>query len=142
MERLRGLEQRGRYGSLENSVLLQLEVELLDGGRFTLGTDGSWQCTTGPMSSDFMMGETYDARRTFSDWVPAREVASPTASLVAQRSEPVRITETLLPVSRTEVAPHVHIYDLGQNISGWVRLTVEAPGRHPGAAAPRRTSKS
>lgn len=121
-------EQRGRYGSLENSVLLQLEIELLDGSRLTLGTDDSWQCTTGPiLSSDFMMGETYDARRTLSDWVPAREVAPPTASLVAQRSEPVRITETLLPVSRTEVAPHVHIYDLGQNISGWVRLKVEAP---------------
>jgi alpha-L-rhamnosidase len=79
------------------------------------------------MSSDFMMGETFDARRTSSAWLRAREVAAPAAALVAQRSEPVRITETLAPVSRREAAPGVWIYDLGQNITGWVRLQVSAP---------------
>ena len=121
-------EQRGRYGSLENSLLVQLEVELADGSRLTLGTDGSWQCSTGPiLSSDFMMGETCDARREPRDWLPAREVAAPSAALVAQRAEPVRIVETLAPVSRTEISPGVWIYDLGQNITGWIRLKVEAP---------------
>ena len=57
-------EQRGRYGSLENSLLVQLEVELQNGEVMTVGTDGSWQCGTGPiLSSDFMMGEVYDGRR-------------------------------------------------------------------------------
>ncbi len=121
-------EQRGRYGSLENSLLVQLEVEFADGTRLTLGTDGSWQCATGPiLSSDFQMGETYDARREPRDWLPAREVAAPEAPLVAQRSEPVRVTQTLAPVSHAEVGPGVHLYDLGQNIAGYVRLKVEAP---------------
>ncbi len=125
-------EQRGRYGSLENSLLVQLEVELADGSRLTLGTDGSWQCATGPiLSSDFMMGETCDARREPNGWLPALEVAAPSAALVAQRAEPVRITEILAPVSRVEIRPGVWIYDLGQNITGWVRLKVEAPaGTH------------
>jgi alpha-L-rhamnosidase len=35
-------EQRGRYGSLENSLLVQLEVELADGRRLVVGTDGAW----------------------------------------------------------------------------------------------------
>ena len=121
-------EQRGRYGSLENSLLVQLEIELSDGSRFTLGTDGSWQCATGPiLSSDFMMGEAYDARREPRDWLPAREVAAPAAPLVAQRAEPVRVTETLAPVSHSEISPGVHLYDMGQNMTGWVRLRVEAP---------------
>jgi alpha-L-rhamnosidase len=121
-------ETRGRYGSLENSLLVQLEVELTDGTRLTLGTDGSWQCATGPiLASDFQMGETYDARREPRDWLPAQEVAAPAAPLVAQRAEPVRIMETLAPVSRTELSPGVHLYDLGQNMTGWVRLKVEAP---------------
>ncbi len=121
-------EHRGRYGSLENSLLVQLEVEFTDGSRVTLGTDASWQCATGPiLSSDFMMGEAYDARREPRDWLSAREVAAPTATLVAQCSEPVRIIETLEPVSRVEIKPGVWIYDLGQNISGYVRLRVEAP---------------
>ncbi|MBL9206142.1 MAG: family 78 glycoside hydrolase catalytic domain [Opitutaceae bacterium] len=121
-------EQRGRYGSLENSLLVQLEVELTSGERLILGTDGSWQCATGAiLASDFQMGETYDARRTPRDWISAREVAPPPALLVAQRSEPVRITQTLTPDSRAEVAPGIFIYDLGQNLSGWVRLKVDAP---------------
>lgn len=121
-------ETRGRYGSLENSLLVQLEVELTDGTRLTLGTDGSWQCATGPiLASDFQMGETYDARRSPRDWLPAREVGAPAAPLVAQRAEPVRIMETLAPVSHTELIPGVHLYDLGQNMTGWVRLKVEAP---------------
>jgi alpha-L-rhamnosidase len=140
-------ETRARYGSLENSLLAQLEVELTDGRRLTFGTDSSWTCNTGPiLTSDWMMGETYDARRehpgwdqpNFSSdsvshpspftlhsshpWLAARETPAPTVPLVAQRSEPVRITELLKPVSLTEITPGVFIYDLAQNISGWARL--------------------
>jgi alpha-L-rhamnosidase len=121
-------EQRGRYGSLENSLLVQLEIELADGRQIVIGSDQSWTCATGPiLSADFQMGESYDARRVPADWLPALETDAPAAPLVAQRAEPVRVTETLTPVSSTEIKPGVFIYDLGQNISGWVRLRVEAP---------------
>ncbi len=131
-------ETRARYGSLENSLLVQLEIEYEDGNTLALGTDGRWECNTGPiLSSDMQMGEVYDARREqsgwdqpgrFEGWLPAREVAPPAASLVAQRSEPVRITETLTPVSTRELRPGVRLFDLGQNISGWVKLELtEAP---------------
>ena len=155
-------ETRARYGSLENSLMVQLEVELHNGQRITVNTDGSWTCNTGPiLFSDFMMGETYDARRERTgwdsakffgnDWLPARElcsrrreeadasIASGTGNppphvggyesipLVAQRSEPVQIVERLTPVSLNEISPGVFIYDLGQNIAGWVRLRVKAP---------------
>lgn len=121
-------ETKGRYGSLENSALLQLEIELGDGSRVTIGSDSTWRCATGPiLSSDMQMGETYDARRTPRDWLPAREVAAPGVPLVAQRSEPVRITETRAPVSHQEISPGVHLYDMGQNMTGWIRLRVEAP---------------
>jgi len=143
-------ETRARYGSLENSLIIQLEIELADGKRLTVVTDGSWTCNTGPiLSSDFMMGEIYDARRERKGWdsaridegrarhsvraeaalpwQPAREVAAPAVPLVAQRSEPVQVVETLAPVSVNEISPGVFIYDLGQNIAGWVRLGVNAP---------------
>ncbi len=130
-------ETRARYGSLENSLILQLEVEIADGQRLTFGTDDSWRCNTGPiLSSDFMMGETYDARRERTgwdtanfagkDWPPAREVAPPSVPLVAQRSEPVRLVEQLSPLSVNETKPGVFIFDLGQNIVGWVRLRMNA----------------
>ncbi|MEY4385328.1 MAG: hypothetical protein RLY20_611 [Verrucomicrobiota bacterium] len=131
-------ETRARYGSLENSLMAQLEVELTDGQRITVNTDGSWTCNTGPiLFSDFMMGETYDARRerggwdspakAETNWLPAREVAAPTVPLVAQRAEPVRVVEQFTPLSVNEIQPGVFIFDLGQNIAGWVRLKVNAP---------------
>lgn len=150
-------ETRGQYGTLQNSLLIQLEAELQNGETVIVVTDASWRCETGPiLSSDFMMGETYDARRErtgwskpgFNDsaWLAAVEVAPSKVHipkfgfsnnqpgdtdedlpLVAQRSEPVRIVETLRPVSVNEIRPGVFIYDLGQNIAGWVRLTVSGP---------------
>ena len=131
-------ETRARYGSLENSLLVQLEVELVDGKCLTLVTDGSWTCNTGPiLASDFMLGETYDARREHQgwdgahfpghDWLPAREFAAPAVPLVAQLSEPVRVVEKITPISVNEIRPGVFIYDLGQNIAGWVRLRINAP---------------
>jgi len=145
-------ETRARYGSLENSFLLQLEMELSDGRTVVVQSDRTWQCHTGPiLSSDFMMGEVYDARREQDTtlllpvaaatqapgpspellaslpWLQAREVSAPAAPLVAQRAGPVRITEELVPISSNEVAPGVHVLDFGQNISGWIRLAVRAP---------------
>ncbi|QEG35756.1 alpha-L-rhamnosidase [Bythopirellula goksoeyrii] len=147
-------ETRGQYGTLENSLLLQLEVELENGHTLTFGSDGTWKCNSGPiLFSDFMMGESYDARREqegwdrsdFDDaiWLPALEADPPTIHipkfgfsnnvqaetseplpLVAQRNEPVRVVERLTPISVEQVEPNTFIYDLGQNIAGWVDISV------------------
>ncbi len=130
-------ETRGRYG-FRNSMAARIELELESGDRITVTSDSSWRCDTGPLlASDFMMGETYDARREHkgadqpgyddSAWLPAVVVDPPDAPLVAQRSEPVRITQTIHPVSVKPVAKNKYLFDLGQNISGWVRLRVRAP---------------
>jgi alpha-L-rhamnosidase len=121
-------ESRARYGSLENSLIVQLEMEAMNGRRSVIGTDEGWECRTGPiLSSDFQMGEVYDARResettAAEEGLRARVVSPPEARLVAQRSEPVQITQLISPISQQEVTRGVVIFDLGQNISGWVRL--------------------
>ncbi|MCE5184873.1 MAG: glycoside hydrolase family 78 protein [Planctomycetaceae bacterium] len=129
-------ETRGRYG-LQNSLLVQLELTLADGSTQTVSSDSSWKCAAGPvLSSDFMMGETYDARFELTGWERpdyadeawsrVLTVEAPAARLAAQRSEPVGIVETIKPVSVHESSPGVWVYDLGQNIAGWVRLKIDA----------------
>ncbi len=130
-------ETRGRYG-WDNSLLVQLEIESEDGTRQTVATDDSWRCAAGPiLCSDFMMGETYDARHELTGWDQPQYdetgwsavllVKPPGVPLVAERSEPVRVMETIDPVSVNEIEPGIFICDLGQNISGWVRLRVKGP---------------
>ena len=112
-----------------NSLLVQLEITLADGSTQIVTSDDSWKCAAGPIiSSDFMMGEAYDARQELfgwdqpdyndTEWANVRRVPAPDVPLVAQRSEPVQIIEMVTPLSVHESAPGTWIYDLGQNITG------------------------
>jgi alpha-L-rhamnosidase len=62
--------QRGHYGD-HPQFLAQMVIEYADGSQQTMGTDGSWRGTTGPIQhSDFLQGEAYDARLAPHNWHP------------------------------------------------------------------------
>jgi len=127
------------YGT-ENSLCVQFEIEYADGSSDIVVSDGTWRCTSGPiMYSSLYMGEMYDATKEMPGWDTSgfddngwrlaviRE--KPEALLVAQRSQPVHVTGTITPVNMSEPKKGVFVFDLGQNIVGWVRLKVTAgPG--------------
>ncbi|MGD2245245.1 MAG: glycoside hydrolase family 78 protein [Candidatus Aminicenantes bacterium] len=126
---------RGNYG-LQNSLLLQLEVEYVDGTTEIVASDENWRCAHGPIiSSDLLMGEHYDARKEMpgwdtaefddKDWKPVVIVDKPQAKLVAQPSESVQVKHSIEPVEMTEPKKDVYVFDLGQNIAGWVKLRVK-----------------
>ena len=212
--------RRDLYGD-RPQFLAQLVIEYADGSRRTVVTDASWRGATGPiLHSDFLQGETYDARRVPSGWRPvmldaaasrlkqvdvtarlrarvqndrlsvvadnkiagdpayltpkqlrvdytlngaahSRTVtedgtlmipglgetpgplvlrravygvlgaAAGPARLVAQVGPPVRVTQTLIPRRVTRPAPGAYLYDLGQNMVGWARLTVQGKAGTP-----------
>lgn len=132
--------QRPRLFGDRPWLLAQLEIETVDGQRQIIATDDSWRVTThGPLrQSGLYEGETYDARREMpgwdrpgfddSHWQPATLGTNLHAGkLVWQRSEPIRVTQEFPAVALTEPAPGVYVFDLGQNIAGWVRFTAKAP---------------
>ncbi len=120
-------------------LLLQLVVEYAGGGRETIVSDESWKLTTdGPIrANNEYDGEEYDTRLEmegwnragFDDraWSPVELVPAPAGALVAQMIEPIRVTQTLRPLSVKRLAPGVHIVDMGQNLVGWCRLQVSGP---------------
>jgi len=208
--------QRDLYGT-RPQLLAQMVIEYADGSRQTIVSDGSWRGATGPiLHSDFLQGETYDARRAPAWWRPVavepaaaprkqvdvtarlramvkddalavvagNEIAGDPAyntvkalrvdytlagaahtrtvnedetlhipapgeapgalvlrravygvagggagrpALVAQTGPPVRVTQELKPRRVTQTAPGTYLYDLGQNMVGWARLTVQGP---------------
>jgi alpha-L-rhamnosidase len=99
-------------------------------------TDGTWRVTRdGPIrSSDILNGEIYDARKEMpgwdtagfddSHWAAADIAANVSTQLVAQPNEPIRVTQDVTPIALTEPTPGVYVFDLGQNMVGWARVSV------------------
>src|SRR5690606_13659988 len=118
---------------------LQLRIEHTDGSVSEIVSDSSWKLTTnGPIvANNEYDGEEYDARKEMKDWSKpefddsrwqrAEIVEAPQGKLCAQMIEPIRVTQTLKPVSMSEPKPGVFIFDLGQNMVGWCRLKVSGP---------------
>ena len=58
-------------------------------------------------------------------------VSPPPAGVVrAQTHEPIRIVDTRPPGTRSEPAPGVIVYDIGQNLTGWAEIRVKRPRGH------------
>ena len=126
-----------RWLGPEQAVML-LQVTYTDGSHQVLTTGPSWSWARGPvLANDIYNGESYDARAAqngwdqpgagTSGWAPVTTVAAPSTNLVADDVPPVRVVQTIRPVRMTQPQPGVYVYDLGQNIAGWERLTVQGP---------------
>lgn len=122
-----------RYGT-QPLLIAQLEVVHPDGSRTVIATDNTWQTSTAEtIYSDQQMGETVDARLRkngwdtpgfdTSDWQPAT-LAEPRTRLEAEIAPRMAVQIDLTPVAVNEPTPGTFIFDLGQNIVGWVRLRV------------------
>lgn len=135
-----GLGNRQHYAD-KPKFLAQLDVTLTGGQRFTVVSDESWTHSYGPiLESDMFMGEAYDARLEQpgwntagfddSDWLTV-EQARHDAALVATNGPTVKRVQELAPVSEPEVTSQLIrkrvIFDLGQNMVGWVRFKGKAP---------------
>ncbi|MGE5611628.1 MAG: family 78 glycoside hydrolase catalytic domain [Bacillota bacterium] len=120
-------------------LLLQLDIEHGDGSTTRVVSDETWKLTTdGPIrENNEYDGEEYDARLEqvgwakvgFDDskWQGVQVVKGPEGKLAAQMLEPIRVTETIKPVAMTNPKPGVFVFDMGQNMVGWCRLTVKGP---------------
>jgi len=124
-------------------LLFQLNVEYADGTSEAFGHKGwelQWMVARSPVRNNSIYdGETYDARLEQPgwdspdfqadpfEWNLAQCVEEPGGELKAQMLEPIKVVETLQPIALTNPKPGVYVYDLGQNIAGWARLTVQGP---------------
>ncbi len=115
--------------------LLDMEAD----GQSLLVSDQSWKCSTGPIIFDGLRnGETYDAHLELtgwlesgyddSEWKNAAGVTPPGGILQEQTSPPCKVMQTLEVQKQWEVQDGT-VYDLGQNIAGWARITVKGDSK-------------
>lgn len=115
---------------------LNLTIEYTDGTTQRIATDETWRLSArGPVrSANEYDGETYDARLEpegwtkpgydDSSWTAARRAEIPYGTLRPTSSPGMAVKETFAPISVTRTGSNRHLVDFGQNMAGWVRLTI------------------
>lgn len=116
------------------ALFAQLELEYPDRTEI-IATDEHFRIGTGGVRANgIYSGEIYDARlepQSWAkagfddhDWEAAQRVDWPLASLLRTGAPPIRRIEELRPNQLRPTATGTTIVDFGQNISGWLRITV------------------
>jgi len=118
-------------------LLMQINLHYEDGTSSSVISNDDWKITAeGPIrANNEFDGEEYDARLELkgwtdpgydaSAWLPVEQVEKPGEKLVAHPIEPIKIMRTIQPIAISEPEPGVFIFDMGQNMVGWVRLKVQ-----------------
>lgn len=136
---------RGRLGSHGGShfygdelgLFAQLDVTFADGHVQTVATDDSWQ--SGPSSTtfnDIYDGQTIDARLESTEWTQPGYVAEgwlgthhlSLDTMVTESAAPRVVRhESVRPVAILTSPSGQTLVDFGQNLVGWLRLSVQGP---------------
>jgi alpha-L-rhamnosidase len=124
--------KRNVYGK-RLALLAQIVIRYADGRQQVIGTGNRWKAATGPIRwSDVYDGESYDARVekdgwsragfNDADWAAVRTLDHSKQILVAPAGPPVRRIEEVKPVKLLVTPGGDTVFDMGQNMVGWVRL--------------------
>jgi len=125
-----------RYGEGPLRLKAQLLIEYKDGSNELVITDKSWKTTDSPiLRNNIYDGEAYDARLEIPGWDKPNfdetawedviTLPNDSAFIVSQQAPTIKKTEIVKPKDLSNPFPGTYIYDMGQNIVGWVKLKVE-----------------
>ncbi len=128
------------YFTGPDGLLAQLEVSYNEGSSETFATDGSWKADSSPiLHSEIYSGETYDARLLQPNWDhpgfndsrwSAADISTAPANLKVAASASAsraKVVMTLQPKSFSGLPDGSYVFDMGQNMVGWVKLSVNGP---------------
>jgi alpha-L-rhamnosidase len=129
--------RRNTYGT-RVALLAQIVVRYTDGREQIIGTDERWKASTGPiLLSDIYNGETYDARLEKSGWAEAGyddkswkgvlPIDHSKEILISPAGPPIRRIDEIAPIKILQTPAGETVFDMGQNMVGWVRLRVRGP---------------
>ena len=112
------------YGN-QVGALAQLHIAYEDGTEEVVCTDSSWSVTTGQIRySQIYMGETIDCNCKVNEVFPVKLLDYTKEHIIAQESEPVRITKRF-PAKKLIITPKGEkVLDFGQNLAGFVEVKV------------------
>lgn len=116
--------------------LPQFILKLTVDGKTEVVSDGSWKCM--PDSATWFnalrSGEYFDSNKFDPEWIEIQfddsawsnavvNVNSPGGKLRLCECEPIREFEIFNSIKTTKVGPQKYVFDIGQNISGYIQIT-------------------
>jgi alpha-L-rhamnosidase len=137
------MRERGMSGFGLPRLIAQLDIEYANGEHSTVTSDESWLASNkGPVrENNEFDGEAYDARMELGKWTEAGYDASawksadlmeaPKGKLTAQLSPSLKVMEEIKPVSVKAVDGGRYIIDMGQNMVGWLRVSLNGKKDKP-----------
>ena len=114
-------------------MIAKLQVDYKDGSSETIVTDESWKTANSPITfSSLYGGEDFDANLVQPNWNKPgfndkewkKALVTTGSQLNPQTTEPVKIMDRFVPKSIHQTAAGNWVYDLGQNASGVIELSV------------------
>ena len=103
-------------------------AEVTSNGEVLVATDAQWRSGFTPiLRSGIYYGEDFDARVKVEEQAGVEVLEFDRGKLVAHETEPVRVMDPLAPVERWRDAEGRMVLDFGQNIAGFVQLTLQGP---------------
>ncbi len=134
-----GSRHKGAYGDIP-TLKICLEIEYDDGSTDFIFTDKTWKFSYGAIQySDIYMGEKYDARLEMKGWNdvdfddsewsenPLVNASALSPKEEPRRDTPIRVMNVLTPISVKKIADKTYVFDMGQNMVGWVDVKLSAP---------------
>ncbi|WP_164975208.1 family 78 glycoside hydrolase catalytic domain [Lutibacter sp. HS1-25] len=114
----------------------RIHIKYNDGTSKDIISDLSWKITGGPIVYDGPhMGEIYDATKEIkgwseiglddSAWETVKPAPDPEGKMFSQLCQPIRVTKTFHPVATANKGNYGQWFDVGTNMSGWVRVRIK-----------------
>jgi alpha-L-rhamnosidase len=124
---------QGRYQYFSHSdggkrMIMELNIRYTDGTVHKIKSDGTWKTSKGAITySHTFGGEDYDAREEKAgwnscgyndlDWINAIVTSSPGGTLCSQFQPPIKVVETLKPISMIQKGNNVEV-NMGKTYAG------------------------
>lgn len=116
-------------------MIVEIRVTYEDGTTLMIPSDDTWKTAIGPhVYNNIYSGETYDAREEMpgwnkpgfddTNWNNAVQAKAPSPMLVAQTTQPVRVTKEYPAVSMQSFGDTVFVFDFGINLTGVCDLKI------------------
>jgi alpha-L-rhamnosidase len=132
-----GARPRNLYGDTVGLLALLVTTDS-EGKKQTIISDSTWKANTGPIiTSEIYDGEVYNAtlrqdgwssaKFEESSWIPTKITDFSQDKLAPPDGPPIKKHEEIKPVKIFASSSQKTVLDFGQNLVGWLRLTVDGP---------------